>query len=754
MYREAGDITTLPLPIMGGTFSCASARYADRDPLPYGCERAEAKDPGTEPVQDSESPNSPPWKFWRKFSLRRKRDQKFDWGQYDATDGPPGDREKSLFRRSNSLKPPPKPPRLFIFRSSSISTPRNSAVIGGSTDRNSYVMSQAYQTNRGKDGNIPTAHVAPVRKENGVSCNTTEKKKLSENNNIEISKPILQKTTVSKLDSEISSLNTSLNTSKIKIVTPDLTPRRTLTRRKKSTGSVENERHRVILQSASELICQKFDASELLDELHAKQVISSVDLQAFRGHPDRRLVCESMIHVMSDGKPKQFDSFCDILRASDTYRDIAKIMDAMSDVYNVISDIPCPLVEDSSTTVEEEKTITFDVGYYNCDTEIMTPVIQLEKARGDNKRFSRDSTFYKRCSRLSYHSITSGDALKLDDDMQITGTLVITVCISGYSLHGERSKRLAEMLGKHPCILELHIGKTQMSGKDVGFFTEPLQSSPNLSVLDLRLNSIGNEGAKMLAAALNKNTSIRQLNLSSTGMDSEGCKHLGEALRTNPGVTDLDMSFLDIADSGCISLGNMLKQNKALKKLRLRSANISWIGCGILFEGVQQSRSLTELDLSRNFIGDDGMEMMCRHLNDKSTLVDLNLENCGITSGGCAMLSDVILMNKTLQHLDLSVNFIADAGVLKISNALERNKSIKTLGLNMCGITNDGFSKILDILECNPTLTLLKLCYNRLGREHTNPSATSDDLRYRVRIVTSSNPKLKLLLWGNAFDEA
>lgn len=743
---------------MGGTFSCVSTRFTESDPstAPYGSEKV-ANGLPVESVSDCESPNSPPWKFWRRFSLRRsKRGQKFDWGQYDSADGPPGEGDKSLFRRSNSLKPPPKPPRLFIFRSSSISTPRNSAVIGGTSDRNSYVMSQAYQNNRGgKDGTIPTAHVAPVRKENGVSGNTADTKKVTENNNIEISKPVLQKTTMSKLDSDIASLNSSMTSSKIKIVTPDLTPRRTLTRRKKSTGSSEDEQHKVILQSASELICQKVDPSEFLDELYTRQVISSVDLQAFRGHPDRRLVCESMIHVMTDGKPQQFKAFCDILRESEAYRDIAVIMDAMRDMYSVISTIPCPLVEDSSTTVEEEKTVNFDVGYYNCDTEVMKPVIQLEKARGDNKRFSRDSTFYKRCSRLSYHSMTSADTLKMDDsDMPIAGTLVITVCISGYSLHGERAKRLAEMLAKHPCILELHVGKTQLSGKDIGFLSEPLHTSPHLSVLDFRLNSIGNEGAKMLAGALQKNASVRQLNLSSTAIDSEGCKHLGEALKQNCGVTDLDMSFLDIADSGCISLGNMLKQNKSLKKLRLRSANISWIGCGILFEGVQQSRTLTELDLSRNFIGDDGMEMMCRHLNDKSNLIDLNLENCGITSGGCAMLSDVILMNKTLHHLDLSVNFIADAGVSKLSNALERNKSIKTLGLNMCGITNDGFSKLLDILECNPTLTLLKLCYNRLGREHTNPSATSDDLRYRVRIVTSSNPKLKLLLWGNAFDEA
>ena len=93
-------------------------------------------------------------------------------------------------------------------------------------------------------------------------------------------------------------------------------------------------------------------------------------------------------------------------------------------------------------------------------------------------------------------------------------------------------------------------------------------------------------------------------------------------------------------------------------------------------------------------------------------------------------MSNVILSNKTLTNLDLSVNFIADTGITKLSAALERNKSIKTIGLNMCGNTNDEFSKLLDVLECNPTMTLLKLCYNRLGKEHTNPSATSDALQY------------------------
>lgn len=756
---------------MGGTLSCAGGRYTEKDPdlKPYTCTHGKSS-LSSKNSTSSQPVNSPPWKFWRKFSIRRSDKYKHSndsafLDNQKTSESLPDVVDRSLFRRSQSLKPPPKPPRLFLFRSSSISTPRNS-VIGGS-NRNSYVMSQAYQTSRSKDSPIPTAHVAPVKQEkqqNGVIPGENSPNKVNENNNeidkIKVQNVIEDKNSPSKpvsiaetVESEITALNNSNNsTPRIKIVTPDLTPRRPLGKSRKKSGSeTETDRHRNIVQSCLELICQKMEPEFLLDDLLAENVITSVDVQAFRGHPDRRLVCESMMQSIMDGAYLQFKSFCGVLKKRAEYGQITAILEAMMDVYNVIHHIPAVL-DGESVSVDEEKAISFEVCYYNCDTGVMKPVVELEKAR--EKRYSRDSLLMKRSSRISFQSYASECSKLEENDIQNLGTPMVNVCISGHNLHGDRAKSLAGVLDKHECILELHIGKTMLTGKDLGYLSLPLKSNTTLNVLDLRLNQIGNEGAKMLASALQENCHIKQLNLSSTAIESEGCRFLADSLKQNSCLAELDMSFLDIGDSGCISLGNMLKINKSVKRLRLRSANISWIGCGILFEGVQQSKSLLELDLSRNFIGDDGMEMICRHLNEKASLIDLNLENCGVTSSGCSMLSDVVLMNKTLQNLDLSVNFIGDAGIGKLSNALERNKSIKTLGLNMCGITNDGFSKLLDILECNPTLHLLKLCYNRLGREHTNPSATSDDLRYRIRIVTSSNPKLKLLLWGNSFDEA
>lgn len=735
--------------------SCTSTRRGLKDPdhQPYGIKENEGDlDIKTDNCDEEASS----WKFWQKLHLRRG-DQKqkelerlrsdLENGNIPIADVSEIETETGKAQRSHSLRPPPKPPRMFLFRSSSISTPRNSAVINPGSDRNSFIMSQAYQTSRARDNtNIPTAHVAPVRKE--VPPETTD----NNNDILEKKEKIIQNT--DEVKPIIARPVRGEQPNRIKIVTPDLTPRRNFSRQRRSSEIVpQEERHKMIIQSSLELLCQKFDPFTIINDLKEKNVVSEEDTQAFQEHPDRRLVCESILHSLLEGPYSKFFIFCDILRNNNDYNCLALIMDVMKDTYDVVYNIPA-IASEEIPVMEEEKAVTFEIGYFNAETGVMKPVVELEKTRDSSKRFSRDSLFFKRASRLSYMSVSSEGGRSSDDSVLINhGTPVINICISGHSLHEDRAKALSKVVSKYNCILELRIGKTQLSGRDVGHLSQAIQGSACLAVLDLRLNSIGNEGARLLAVSLAKNSHIRQLNISSTGIDHEGCKNLSDALKLNNTITEIDMSFLEIGDSGCICLGNMLKQNKSISKLRLRSSGISWIGCGILFEGVQQSRSLTVLDLSRNFIGDNGMEMMCRHLNEKCSLVELNLENCGITSLGCAMLSDVVLSNKTLTNLDLSVNFIADTGVTKLSAALERNKSIKTLGLNMCGITNDGFSKMLDVLECNPTMTLLKLCYNRLGKEHSNPSATSDDLKYRVRIVTSSNPKLKILLWGNSFDD-
>ena len=441
-----------------------------------------------------------------------------------------------------------------------------------------------------------------------------------------------------------------------------------------------------------------------------------------------------------------------------------RVLDAMRAVDRLIHDLPCPPdnnEEEDAQILADEKMISYEVGYLAPDGLTLKPIVELERVRPVDRRQS------KRVSRVSGFSVSvAGDSDSHSDGAKpngdanggvassaSVGPVMMNACVTGHNLSGERALALAEVIKQHDCILELRIGKTQLCSADLAAVCAALVDNSSLASLDIRLNALDFVGASAVANMLSRTRALRQLNLSSTGLDVAGCRAVLTALTSNKTLTDLDMSFLDVGDAVCECVRDTLKANSCLQKLRLRSNNFSAAGCFAIAEGLNRNRSLLELDLSRNCIGDDGVEALARYVPE-SNLAEISLENCGVTSAGCDALAQMVSGSKRLRTLDLSVNFLGDQGVLRLGAALERSSVLHTVGLNMCGVTNDGFSALLDVLEKNASISLLKLCYNRLGREHLNPAATSDNLRYRLRIVTSSKPKLKILLWGNSFDEA
>lgn len=667
--------------------------------------------------------------------------------------------EKGDFIKSLSLRPLPKPPRSVVVRSNSLRTPKQSDHLSEKaafdvTNIGNKISPENSNTNDKYTKSTQSSSEGNRNDESrSISIYIPERDEDVSGNKSQTCSSLPNYT----LASEVRRRESSKSTGKIKIVSPELTRKVPPKPRRKSSEITAGDRHILILQSAAELICQKIDPFLVIEKLSAIGLVDQSDLKDSRNPYESRQICENIMQAVMDRDYASFMTFCEVLRSVTDYTTVAAVLDAMKAVYDVIYEVQIG-TRDTSPLLDDEKSISFDVVYYSLETGKIRSVVELEKLRNfENTRHSRDLLYYKRNSRLSFQSfqsLTSEASSIYSEDIITNGLPMITVSISGHVLSMEKARSLASVIENHCCILELHIGKTHLHGPDLEYIGRALTLNSSVRAFDVRLNNIGNNGAVFIANALYQNKTLKQLNLSSTGINDEGCKLLADSLRTNTSLTDIDLSFLDIGDSGCLALSGMLKQNRSLKKIRLRSASITWIGCGFLLEGIETGKTVTDLDLSRNFICDTGAEMFLRHMKDESSLREVNLENCGITAAGCSSLSDVILTNKSLRNLDLSVNFIGDQGILKLSNALDRNKHIKTLGLNMCGISNDGLSKLLDILEGNATLTMLKLCYNRLGREHMNPEATSDNLKYRIRIVTSSNPKLKLLLWGNTFEEA
>ncbi|RUS91250.1 hypothetical protein EGW08_000962 [Elysia chlorotica] len=544
---------------------------------------------------------------------------------------------------------------------------------------------------------------------------------------------------------------------KSKIKSPEMSSRRhhhARSRRRSNDKTCHSgdakSRQRHIMVSISELLRQSLDPYPLLEPLKRAGVLTNVDMQSFLGHHDRKSVCEGLADLVGEAGPQAMSIFSDALSNTGTCSEILEVLQVMREMDRIVHEVPhepvspCPASlddsEEDAAVTAEEKSLRFEVGYLAPD-HTLKPLVELERAQ----RLSKASM----STRNSAYSLleTSGD------HGAFPGLVMVSVCVAGHSLSGARAQCLAGLLRERRCVCELRVGKTRLTGQDVAVLAAALRENSTVHSLDLRLNALDDAGGEALAGLLQNTRTLRELNLSSCGLSPDSLRTLAVAVGANRSLFDLDLSFLEVGDESAPYMRDMLRSNSGLRKLRLRSNNLTWSGCYVIAEGLTRSTSLQVLDLGRNLLGDAGMQALAKFLPDTS-ISELYVENCSLSQAGCEHLGDVVAHCKRLRTLDASTNLLTDAGIGKLAAALERSSSIENVGLNMCGLTNNGFSKLLDMLEKNTSLLQVKLCYNRLGEtEHTNPLATTENLRYRLRIVTSSRPKLKILLWGNAIDE-
>jgi hypothetical protein len=124
-----------------------------------------------------------------------------------------------------------------------------------------------------------------------------------------------------------------------------------------------------------------------------------------------------------------------------------------------------------------------------------------------------------------------------------------------------------------------------------------LQQCSSLEVLNLSLNFLCDEGAKLVAQVLDSNRSIRELYLTNCCIGDEGLIAIADSLHKNNILEDLWLSYNQFQDGGLTSLAHVLESpNSALKKLELgrivcRAATVChWR------EALQSNESLVSLD--------------------------------------------------------------------------------------------------------------------------------------------------------------
>ena len=322
-----------------------------------------------------------------------------------------------------------------------------------------------------------------------------------------------------------------------------------------------------------------------------------------------------------------------------------------------------------------------------------------------------------------------------DDDSFDHHLAALSVRLTGWCVcDRRRTVPLARLLTDTRCVCELALTKINLDTGLTSWLAEALRFNTSLVRLDLRLSSLGeSDAAAALGNGLSRHRRMRTLNLAGTGLTDTCLCRLLNALSTNRKLAELDVGFNDLATgSGCLALGEVLRTRRPpLRRLRMREDGITWSKSTVapFFRSTARSSRLRCLDVSGNALADDGVSQLSETLLVNRTLRELNIEYCQFGQRGCIALARALRSNDALRSLQMSRNAVGDDGFSEIVGALRYNRAVTSLGANQCHVGNVGLAHLLDALRHNVTVTLVKLCYNDIGR--FNNDQESPDRRRR-----------------------
>ena len=288
------------------------------------------------------------------------------------------------------------------------------------------------------------------------------------------------------------------------------------------------------------------------------------------------------------------------------------------------------------------------------------------------------------------------------------------VDLSSAEIQNSGAAVISVVLEKNSSLTHLDLSFNLFDGV-VPSLSKALKANFSLTSLNLKGNSVGEDGASSLSKALKANSSLTDLNLSHNRIGDAGASFLSQALKANSSLTDLNLSINSIGDAGASSLSKALKANFSMTDLNLSCNRIGNAGASSLSKALKENSSLVVLGLTDNFIGDTGASCLSKALKANFSLTDLNLSCNKIGDAGASSLSKALKENSSLTGLNLTDNYICNTGASCLSNALKENFSLADLNLSCNSIGDCGASCLSKALKANFSLTDLNLSYNRIG---------------------------------------
>jgi Ran GTPase-activating protein (RanGAP) involved in mRNA processing and transport len=253
------------------------------------------------------------------------------------------------------------------------------------------------------------------------------------------------------------------------------------------------------------------------------------------------------------------------------------------------------------------------------------------------------------CPWLVYTKETKADAEELVKRISLSNVLAVRfigtrlgVDTLKQNLHKSRLTQVERFSAKG-CAIHAY---------DIKMFEEVFKSG-TIRLLNLEKNLIGNDVVeKLVNTVLLKNEGLDTLNIRFNKVSDDGCKALA-ALSSHPSLTIMNLKVNCVGLDGATALANSLERNRVLKVLNLRSQcpRLPAAAAFPFADALRVNTTLTRLKLRRNRIDCAGAKALAEALsnNKDSALLELDVQQCSVKAEGAAALNSMLLLNSVLE---------------------------------------------------------------------------------------------------------
>ncbi len=221
---------------------------------------------------------------------------------------------------------------------------------------------------------------------------------------------------------------------------------------------------------------------------------------------------------------------------------------------------------------------------------------------------------------------------------------------------------------------------------------------------------------------------------------------LADALKTNGTLLHLDVRGNSIRNDGAIALGSLLKVNSTLQSLLMEWNCVGVFDSGMhaLAESLTFNQTLQTFDLRNNKVSGAGAAMLAKALRHNTALRHLDLRWNSIGTTGARAFIDMLKVNIVLHGLELTGNDVSEDALRAVTASLLKNGERHALTLESRAASTY-LASALQAITTDHAQTLSALS-GKLGEAEEHSKTLASRLQEASIEITGTHGAYKTLL--------